>query len=662
MIDATVEVSPAIARFGTDEPVAPMRTLRAGVLEARLDGGNLRGIRIGGVEAIRAVAFLSRDRGWGTFGAAVEDLAVDERPDGFTVTYRARIGDAAQSLAYRARIEGRADGRLSFTADGEPETDFVTARTGFVVLHPLSGVVGEPVTIEHTDGSVTESRFPVEIDPACPFQDIRSVRHEVLPGVLVTCRMEGDAYEMEDHRNWLDASFKTYIRPLAKPWPYTMARGEPFAQSVTLTVDGRPGPAAAAGGGPVTVSIGGPAGSRMPRLGLAVPAQWVGAARVRAHLLARAAPGFLVCHFDPRAGHDRATVAEYAALGRAVGAPLVLEAVVPCLDRTGRPTDDPAVLERDMSTIAAAAKGYTFERVAVTPSCDLKSTTPGAVYPPAPGWERLAEAARKAFPGVPVGGGMFAYFTELNRKRPPRGLFDFVGHSGAPIVHAGDDESLMETLETLPSVFASVRAFKGQTPYWIYPVAVSMRMNPYGDVPAENPRNVRQAMNRVDPRDRSLLGAAWYAGYLAEAARGGVDAVTLAAVAGPSGIVNVPGEGARPYFDEADAAVMPSWHVAALGASLAGRPVLEARSDRPSAVKALAVDEGNAIGLVLVNLTGETVTVALPEVAAPLSGFVLDEASFATACRRAEPLAEAPVATPLVLKPYALARLRVPKG
>ena len=56
-----------------------------------------------------------------------------------------------------------------------------------------------------------------------------------------------------------------------------------------------------------------------------------------------------------------------------------------------------------------------------------------------------------------------------------------------------------------------------------------MRANPYGAAPAENPKNIRQAMNRVDPRERGLIGAAWYAGYLARAAAAGVDAVTLAA-------------------------------------------------------------------------------------------------------------------------------------
>ncbi len=33
---------------------------------------------------------------------------------------------------------------------------------------------------------------------------------------------------MEDHRNWSDASFKTYVRPLALPWPYTLQRGIEF--------------------------------------------------------------------------------------------------------------------------------------------------------------------------------------------------------------------------------------------------------------------------------------------------------------------------------------------------------------------------------------------------------------------------------------------------
>src|SRR3712207_9295379 len=79
--------------------------------------------------------------------------------------------------------------------------------------------------------------------------------------------MEGDTFEMEDQRNWTDASYKTYVRPLALPWPYTLAAGSELEQAVTVTVDAaqsaRP-PAAAGGGAAASTRIGEPAGTIPP--------------------------------------------------------------------------------------------------------------------------------------------------------------------------------------------------------------------------------------------------------------------------------------------------------------------------------------------------------------------------------------------------------------
>ena len=50
--------------------------------------------------------------------------------------------------------------------------------------------------------------------------------------------MEGDAFEMEDQRNWSDASYKTYVRPLRRPWPYSLPKGQKFTQAVRLQVSG----------------------------------------------------------------------------------------------------------------------------------------------------------------------------------------------------------------------------------------------------------------------------------------------------------------------------------------------------------------------------------------------------------------------------------------
>ena len=50
------------------------------------------------------------------------------------------------------------------------------------------------------------------------------------------CRMEGDTFEMEDQRNWSDASYKTYVRPLALPWPYQMPAKRAVRQQISLTI------------------------------------------------------------------------------------------------------------------------------------------------------------------------------------------------------------------------------------------------------------------------------------------------------------------------------------------------------------------------------------------------------------------------------------------
>ena len=63
--------------------------------------------------------------------------------------------------------------------------------------------------------------------------------------------------------------------------------------------------------------------------------------------------------------------------------------------------------------------GSPFPVVLVSPASDLKCTLPGSPWPPCPPAVELYRAARRAFPDARVGGGMFSYFTELNRKRPP---------------------------------------------------------------------------------------------------------------------------------------------------------------------------------------------------------------------------------------------------
>ena len=649
------ETSRAVRLCGTETTDPPTRTLVAGPLSAEFENGALRTIRIAGVEVIRMIAFLVRDENWGTFTPAIDGLAIEEDDTGFRVHYRATCADAKRRLVYSATIVGKPDGSLAFSAVAEPVTDVETNRTGFIVLHPVEGVSGRPVKVAHTDGREEVSTFPALIDPVQPFLDIRALSHEALPGVWVTCRMEGDAFEMEDQRNWSDASYKTYVRPLARPWPYVLKAGEALRQSVTLTVSGSLPATTAAGGSGLVVEIGGESLGTMPAIGLGVSAAEAANALAVAPLVRALGPRHLVCAFDAR--RDGASeLSAYRDLGATTGAAIVLETVIA--------GDDPAA---ELAAVAAAvtAAGLPLAGLTVSPAADLRSILPGTPWPPVAPAEVIAAAARSAFPGVPLGGGMLSYFTELNRKRPPAALLDYVTHTTCPIVHAADDRSVMETLEAMPSILASTCAFIGDTPYRIGPSAIGCRQNPYGKATTPNPRDERVCLAENDPRQRGLFNAAWTLAYVAACARGGVEAVAMSAPTGPFGVLHRKGEAAKPGFDGAADALYPVFHVLAALARLAGRRLVETRLSRPGAVAALAVaDEDGGTTLFLANLTAGEQTVRLAGAATTAAtAAVLEEA--ALEATTADPSALDRLAAPvsgdtLTLDADAVAVVRLP--
>jgi hypothetical protein len=582
------EQARATLLYGTEEPAPPPRLLRAGALTAELDAGNLRAVRFGGVEMVRGIAYLVRSRAWATFVPRIADLDATETPDGFAVRYRAQVQDGEARLDYAVTITGSADGTLVFTAEAEARAPFVTCRAGFVVLHP-AGVAGAPVEVEHVDGSRESTRFPDLIDPVQPMRDLRALTHEFAPGARVTCRMEGDTFEMEDQRNWTDASYKTYVRPLALPWPYTLAPRARFTQSVALTVAGRP--AAAAAAGPVVrVEIGAPIGP-MPTLALGCDPAEAAARLAQAAALCPLGIRHLICRFDPGAGHDAAALAPVRDLAAALGAAVDVQLVVPSLD----------AVEQDIAEAAAALRsaGLVPAAVAVSPAADLKSTPPGSAWPPCPDARRVLAAARRAFPGVPLGGGMFSYFTELNRKRPPLDLIDYVTFSTSAIVHAADDRAVMETLEALPAIAASVRAIAGERPYAVGPSGIGMRDNPYGPGPLENPANARVPMAGRDPRHFALFNAAFSLGYIARFAAGGAVRIALGAPAGNFAVCDL----AHPW---------PVFHVLQGCVRLAGATLHAVRTGREHDVLGLLAEAGGVRTLWLANLTGGPVRVAVP--------------------------------------------------
>jgi D-apionolactonase len=377
--------SRAIKLCGTDAADPPTRRLSAGKLSVELENGQLRYVRLEGVEVLRGVAFLVRDENWGTYAPQIESFDVRETAESFTVAYRAVCSDQRQKLAFEARIAGSSDGSLVFAATATPLTDFVTNRAGFVVLHP-AGLAGQKLRVTHVDGSDEETHFPETISPSQPVFDIRALTHEAAPGLWATCRMEGDAFEMEDQRNWTDASYKTYVRPLALPWGYRLAKRSRHEQAVSLSFSGRADSDRKDTRGEATINLGADLVTRMLDLGVAMPAEEAEETLGALLPLRAMRPSFLICHVDLRDGVAVAKLDAYRQASEAVSARVVLEIVVP-------DEQDAAV---SLGPVAKSVReaALSLDSVVVSTASDLKSWQPGAPRPEKPTVDEVARAAQ----------------------------------------------------------------------------------------------------------------------------------------------------------------------------------------------------------------------------------------------------------------------------
>ncbi len=551
--------------YGTDELPTPLRRFDCGPLGFMVDGSSIRYVTWRGSEVLRAISFIVRDARWGTYAPAIRDLRTNEAFGSLKIAYRASIDGTEGDFGYDAQIVCSSDGTLTFDCSGASRSGLRTNRTGFVVLHAIEGVAGGRVVVEHASGGHDQTRFPELVSPSQPIFDIRSLTHSSAPGVTVTVTMEGEAYEMEDQRNWTDASFKTYVRPLAKGFPYTIRSGEPVEQRVTVRVVETTRALGTQAERRTTVTIGGQAGT-MPEVGLAL-ASWSDLPVIESI--------YLVGRIDLTTGLSELPTAPD-------GAVVDLDVVIP-----GHDPD--AELRR------LAGLSFTPRRILVVPRRDRQSRPANETPAGDASYAEIVAAARRSFPRSEIGGGTLMNFTEFNRNRPPPGI-DFISHSTSAIVHAADDHSVMETHEALASVIATARSIAPGATYRLGPATIGAPRDFYPAPPAANPDNVRKPTAEADPRQRGLFGAAFAIGYAAAAARAGVDALTLGCTSGPAGIADA----GRPY----PVATAIAWL-----AELAGRPRLEARA--PEGLAVIAGDSVLGPILLLANVTAEPRTFSI---------------------------------------------------
>lgn len=473
-----------------------MGRLQVDRLSAEVRDGALGAVTCRGVEVLRALTYPVRNPDWGTH------LTLTEAEESSGSTYLRRFADVDGAF--------RGEFRVALTAErveAEVVFTFLRAarvnRAGFTLLHPIRGVGGSALTIRHPDGRKTETTFPARVSPGQPARDIAGMTH-ALGGVRVEIDLQGDVFEMEDQRNWSDASFKTYCRPLSLPFPFDVAKGETIRQRVVLTLqsDGT-GPGPEGGAGPVT--------ARMPQVMLAHEAGLSDPAALAA---------FPTVPVQLRLSAETPDDDLHVLAGRAGTA---LEIVFDDLPQLG------ALVAR------AQTAGIDPVRVMALPKSYLRSYQPEGPWPEGAGPSDAIGPLRTWFPQALIGGGSLTNFTELNRCRPDPASVDFVTFGNTAIVHAADDLSVWQTLEALPDIFATAREIAGGKSLHLGLLSIGMRSNPYGAAVAENPARLKLPMAMQDPRQETGFAAAYAVGVLARAAAAGVESLALAMVGGPLG-------------------------------------------------------------------------------------------------------------------------------
>ncbi|HVU70087.1 MAG TPA: hypothetical protein VHD63_23350 [Ktedonobacteraceae bacterium] len=585
-----------VIRTGSSQPAAARHYLRAGPLLVTLEAGALRNIRLLAsppVEVLSGIYAAVRDHNWQTIAPRFLSYDVKAQEDAFQVSFVAEHVTAEVDFIWQGTISGSSAGEITFTLAGQARRSFRKNRIGFCVLHPMA-LAGAEVEVETPHGT-QHSVFPSAISPHQPFKDIRAMRYACAPASThgwqnrVELRLSGELFEMEDQRNWTDASYKTYCTPLHLPFPVELAAGTRITQRITLrpldTAGVSASPTILAEARPrVTVSL--RSSGKLPALGFGLAQPTTPLAPVTLAHLRALRPAYLWAEIDlARAAWEN--VLENAR-EQATLLPAELELSVVC-DDAGR---ELAPLFRLL-----AARHMTVARLSCFAHTSHVTT------------RAMLEQARvhRAETGLTMqlGAGSRANFAEFNRATLPLDLADLVTYPINPQVHAFDQRSLVETLPAQAVTADNARRLAQGLPLSVGPITLKPRFNAAATVAEEeSARDILPAS--VDARQMSLFGAGWTLGSLRHLGVSGARWLTYYETTGWRGLLEqAPIEQPRPQFPHLPGALFPLYHVFADIAEFQSGALLAVEHDAAGRLEALAMRQERRLLLLLANLTSE---------------------------------------------------------
>jgi D-apionolactonase len=497
-------------------------TLSAGPWSAVVDpDGSLSRVSWDGIEILRGLGVVVRTNTWLTV-TPESTVTIRETDSGVTVEVEATHRGPEVDFSWKGKITCEAEGEFRYSCDGISTGVTSTNRIGLVALHSLNWS-GLACVVTHTDGSTESTRYPELVSPHQPMKDIAALSQALREDRTLTIAFEGDVFEMEDQRNWTDASYKTYSRPLELPFPYSIDDGEEIHQAVTLRVQ-----AGARGLAPPTSGTSasgvnhqdllrseGGAVFRWPELGLGTDPTSTGL--LTPEVVEELRPAHLrvdvVCEGNSLWGED--VLKEVGNLG--VALELAIHVGV-----------SPAGA---LQQLAALVQGLELNAVMVYDTSS-PSTTRAAL-------DAVVEALGPVLlERTTLFVGTDDNFTELNRHRVfPREMGAYgLCFAPSPQVHDSRERAMIDTAEAIPAIISTARHFSDGAPIAVSPLAFTARRNIHA--PGRVIDRVGRDSDSVDERFGSMFSCLWLVSTLHPLITGQVERVTVAEIVGPRGIVS----------------------------------------------------------------------------------------------------------------------------
>lgn len=559
--------------------------LAAGPLTLLYQNGIISSIQLGEYEIVQRIYMALRDEFWNTIHPQITPVLIENDSSSFRITFKALHREKDVNFLWRGELSGEKDGTLCYSMHGEALSTFKRNRVGFCVLHPLELCAGRACTIKTIDGEIKEETFPVFISPFQPIKDIRQLSYKISSYGSVSILFEGDTFEMEDQRNWTDASFKTYSTPLSKPLPVTVTQGSIIQQSVTLKVESFK-PLRKAAPKPIEIKI--PETTQnlrpLPRIGVS-HASKEQLTPFAVEMIQKLSLTHLRFDIEADSSSIISEMENYANHCLHLGIPSELaiyftpdyEAEIQLISKVLRATQIPVstflIYRKDQAVTSAETISH------ISPALNLYN------------------------PMALIGSGTDSYFVEINRNHPNTELFDLLCYSATPQVHTFDNDAIMNNLSGIAETLRTAALFQGRAK----PAISTLSLRPRN-------RFRPQKFGGADPRQQGLFAASWLLGALMHCITAEAASVTFFESIGPAGLI--------PSQKEA---VYPLYHILASIGEMRGSLARVCSCSEPNRIASVALWSESSMMLLVANLTDTIQQVTIFDLPESITFVSLDE-------------------------------------